>query len=1319
MPTIAKYKDKLHKDVVGFSEELTKIYPDAVFTSGLREGAVTKFGKPSRHATGQAIDLRIDPELASFLNSKEGVALLYKYQLGFLDESTPEGSAYGNSLHIGRDSPLVERTNNLYKQMFQQEPVTTDVNNLQFNQAMPTFAGVPDTTVAEKEEKVDKDTEEVKKQTAEYNFLQEIQNAPQREFQEQTTQQSTQQLPRTDYLQKYEEISQFIDTPFLAQQGVQKKPLNQATRADSLAVFNNTKAIDDYYKKQGYVKERVKDSKEYKKSEKFLKTIVSENQKSLKKAENQPLIPGIITQLDKNKSIAYEKESAKTWQKRLSETKDKVNPNKYLQELNKAKKSFQKRNNNTSVHVNEQGNLIEEKPSLEEYYKLIDENKFYQREQSSGFLDLRSPMPLYDKRITPQDLSQYRSPSLVKKDELHELFQKTTNKKEKESILKEIHNIKDTDNVEMYEYDPLAVIPFDMIPPENQEERVRKYGMNGVPKSIIEANPNWLSNKNNSVQPIQEKPKAQTLNIQPINQSLNIPTQEIDTRERAIMPKSFNIDYSAQRMNNGTGYYDNVNNQEVDINTVMRAKEQAERQNQFFQNKYGNSTNPNAIERLRMLKDEVEVIPNYQMGGKIYAQEGKNNKDYVYYGTSEYEKAYNEGRLADFTNILDEVTVTPHDKKYPFYQKLTPNEQKWFNEHLNSNDPISRQLRARAEDGKGFNADKAKDFVKGWMMDLPLASLQAPQSAMVEGIEAVRGNKYNMLNAIEPGKQRVPSETLGFDTTDKSWYHPKSVANFALDTFTDPSIITAPGVALKKPIQKGINTVLKNVDNIPTSISPELRQGLQSQGFFDMFKKSKSAVNLETPTINNLNTTLVNTSKNLEDLTYAKNWAKQYGYDLPENLKRIAQSDELTNRTIRGMMNRHNTFVRGVSTNWDELAKRNPDILKNLEERNINWKDNPEEAAKLMLTEIPPDTGYGRYMMNKGENALYTSNSIPTAQGYTYGDGYYAKLRRKNLDYSSNSRQDWINNNQLAYQKGINNPEGANIIKTDWQKRFPTNIEEFVKSAGNPNLLDDLMNKVDLKVKNKKSIIDKEWDKHVEVRKNIYNKAEEEMKKIYPDKTFHHADYFDIRDSFITNADKKALDFTSKKIDKFRAFDPIKYEENQTIKEIFTTPEFYKSAFRNLIKPDKFGHYAFKGNPGEQIFDIVDLKKMTPELWQNKSRAHIGKYSKKLSALSTLPIAGASYLATQTENKQQGGQYTENELAFLSEIAIKDNEGYRNPANKNKVVEINSPSISMKGIKQPIIAISKQTGEKKKLNPEQEFTFKNTKQVIEIPLFKK
>ena len=83
---------------------------------------------------------------------------------------------------------------------------------------------------------------------------------------------------------------------------------------------------------------------------------------------------------------------------------------------------------------------------------------------------------------------------------------------------------------------------------------------------------------------------------------------------------------------------------------------------------------------------------------------------------------------------------------------------------------------------------------------------------------------------------------------------------------------------------------------------------------------------------------------------------------------------------------------------------------------------------------------------------------------------------------------------------------------------------------------------------------------------------------------------------------------------------------------------------------------------------------------------------------------------------QQGGQqnYTENELAFLSEIATKDNKGQYN--HPGKITEISSPNITMKNLNYDVLGISKQTGEKKLMKPEKNYFFKNTKDVIEIPL---
>lgn len=160
-----------------------------------------------------------------------------------------------------------------------------------------------------------------------------------------------------------------------------------------------------------------------------------------------------------------------------------------------------------------------------------------------------------------------------------------------------------------------------------------------------------------------------------------------------------------------------------------------------------------------------------------------------------------------------------------------------------------------------------------------------------------------------------------------------------------------------------------------------------------------------------------------------------------------------------------------------------------------------------------------------------------------------------------------------------------------------------------------------------------------------------------------------------------------------------------------------------LDKDPKKAVEMFRANEDKYIDDILESGELNKFF---KSGTPINTKKTLIKILPAItPIAGTSYLATQGQGNeeqapqyQQGGNFTEAELAFLSEIAIKDSEGYRNPTNKNKIVEINSPSISMKGIKQPIMAISKQTGEKKKLNPEQEYVFNNTQQVIEIPFFK-
>jgi len=79
---------------------------------------------------------------------------------------------------------------------------------------------------------------------------------------------------------------------------------------------------------------------------------------------------------------------------------------------------------------------------------------------------------------------------------------------------------------------------------------------------------------------------------------------------------------------------------------------------------------------------------------------------------------------------------------------------------------------------------------------------------------------------------------------------------------------------------------------------------------------------------------------------------------------------------------------------------------------------------------------------------------------------------------------------------------------------------------------------------------------------------------------------------------------------------------------------------------------------------------------------------------------------------QEGGSFIEN----LSKIAIKDNQGQYN--HPNKITEINSPNITMKDVNYPLLGISKETGEQKVMLPNLNYFFDNTKNVIEVPLWK-
>jgi hypothetical protein len=375
------------------------------------------------------------------------------------------------------------------------------------------------------------------------------------------------------------------------------------------------------------------------------------------------------------------------------------------------------------------------------------------------------------------------------------------------------------------------------------------------------------------------------------------------------------------------------------------------------------------------------------------------------------------------------------------------------------------------------------------------------------------------------------------------------------------------------------------------------------------------------------------TGTRFKDLQNLQHWAKQYGYKIPD-IQRIAQSDKLTDMTFRGIMGRHNTFVRGVSTNWPKvketlsakwLGEENAwnKLVKELEAQGINYETNPQAAAEYMASHIPGETGYGRYGLKKGEHALYVSNSKPNAEGYTYGDGYSVTLRRP-TDFSSPNRLDWISANEYPISYGFKgSPYGTGIVANDYQKRLPTSIRDFVYVTKDPMKQHRLTQGLDDVYRKAQNDAWKMQQKYRH-KKDALAKATDPKKR----RGVLAADYDKSRsmswtpgeDDLVFKDSPNLLDYGKMSYyDFMRAYYNIKPELaplKVVLKEMFLDPKVYRGFAQNAFgELDPFSHYAFKGKPGEKIFDIVRTDKITPEIWQNTSRAHMGtgsaRYTRK------------------------------------------------------------------------------------------------------------
>ena len=393
---------------------------------------------------------------------------------------------------------------------------------------------------------------------------------------------------------------------------------------------------------------------------------------------------------------------------------------------------------------------------------------------------------------------------------------------------------------------------------------------------------------------------------------------------------------------------------------------------------------------------------------KNVAQNGK-----VIYGSPEYEKLYNEGSIAGVdadgnpTIALDEVNLTV-DKRtgkniledYPYYNDLTKEDLKYFRDP----GPIGTAVRRKAYTKRGL-AEDTRDMVTGMLVQQPLSALQAPQSLMVEGIEALRGRDANFLNALTFDTQRTPSQLYGFETTsDMSWYNPKVISNFAMDAVSDPMNLVGAGI-------------------VDDALKLGLRQGL----------KNTVARSLDTPIINTLG------NKYLPNAYKVNPWA----------FKANPQAYYHRSPDLNNIINRESGMLQGFGESkagklYTEFAASNPGGGINLRKGANN---------QLYFSKgVPLD--YGRYnpkslgMSGQGYRGPY----IAEVEGVPMGSSY--KGRAPKSTPPSNVEGYAVSRRPIALDE-------ANFYKEDWLRGYkpieiPQAPSSFVEAAVNPGVRQSL-----------------------------------------------------------------------------------------------------------------------------------------------------------------------------------------------------------------------------------------------------------------------
>jgi hypothetical protein len=330
---------------------------------------------------------------------------------------------------------------------------------------------------------------------------------------------------------------------------------------------------------------------------------------------------------------------------------------------------------------------------------------------------------------------------------------------------------------------------------------------------------------------------------------------------------------------------------------------------------------------------------------------------------------------------------------------------------------------------------------------------------------------------------------------------------------------------------------------------------------------------------------------------------------LPEKSKELAFNPKELDRLYRKGIDEQNTFVRGVSTNFDILENRSPNDFKRakiaLEKAGIDWKNNPEEVAKYMATRIPGDSDeFGRFGLPDNFKGLYASNSVGTAEGYTYGNGYIVKAKRP-TKFEGTNRQKWIEDNAIEPIRVKIDPSGkiSQVPSELFEGSQVQLFDQHLLNYDNPLEMDpSKLHSSNRKVAEefKQNVQDHYKKLRSEKLKEVFKKTGDKSVKLSDDDKEKILQELNL---YKSNLAGKLHGTNNDEVSKIIEIAP---GSGKVIKHEIGHPD---------IPGDPYAHYIFLGGKGEQVLEPIDIQRITPDIFKNKSRQHVGSYTPGLSKL--------------------------------------------------------------------------------------------------------